>query len=327
MTKIINTRPAIALFAYSQPGFACFKELLALGANISAVFTHIDADDENIWFDSVYDLAIRNNIPVCRGKKIDEKAYALFQKVTPDIIISAYYRAIIPDEMLDAVHLGAFNLHGSLLPKYRGRACINWAVLNGETISGVTMHMMTAKADKGDIVARETYPIKFVDTGHDAFIKASQAVQKIIKRTLSQLEQHNFPRMVQDEKKATKFGRRRPEDGIIHWQDPAVKIYNLIRSVTHPFPGAFTFAADKKIFIWWALPVSTEKLIAQYHFTVRQLTSLIPGMLAKNDGQVAVRCGRDFLLLKKLSLIDGHDYSPADSQISSLLKAKFTDKL
>lgn len=321
MGKITDARPAIVLFAYSQPGFACLDELLKMGANISAVFTHIDADDETIWFDSVYDLAKSKKLAVYRSKKIDEGAYPFFKQAAPDIILSAYYRAIIPDEFLAVPRLGAYNLHGSLLPKYRGRACINWAVLNGERQTGVTMHVMTTKADRGDIIAQEQFPINFTDTGHDVFLKASNAVRKIIREYLPLIEKGTVPHRAQDETQATKFGRRRPEDGIINWHDSAIKIYNLIRSVTHPFPGAFTFWAGQKVFIWQALPLDDAEFWQKYHDgQVNEMSQLPAGTVCREAGAVIVKCGKGFLVLQKISLPDGKDSDPADKGFGSLFQ-------
>lgn len=315
MKKITDARPKIALFAYSQPGYACLEELIANKANVSAVFTHIDAEDEGIWFDSVFELAKKNNIKVYRSKKVDEEALKIFAASEADIIISAYYRAIIPDEILNAAKLGAYNLHGSLLPKYRGRACINWAVLNGEKQTGVTMHIMTAKADKGDIIAQEAFPIETEDTGHTVFLKVSQAVRIIIKKYLPLLENGTAKHSIQDESQATKFGRRRPADGIIDWTKDANAIYNLIRSVTHPFPGAFTFFAKQKLFIWWAKPILDSALREKIDYTKYK-----PGDIIKLDDKVIIKCGSNCLLLKKIAWEQQPDKLPNDAIFKSTFK-------
>lgn len=310
-----DKRPAIALFAYSQPGYACLQELLARDANIAAVFTHIDAADEEIWFDSVYDLAKKYHLPVYRSQKIDEKAVRFFHKVQPDMILSAYYRAIIPDEFLRLPRLGAFNLHGSLLPKYRGRACINWAVLRGEKRTGVTLHMMTAKADRGDIIAQEAFSIDCTDTGYDIFLKTAVTVRKIVGNYLPLLEKGTFSHREQDEAQATKFGRRRPADGIIDWQKSAKEIYNLIRSVTRPFPGAFSFIRDKKIFIWWGQPVTPSELQESYQdFELNKAAALPAGTIIRFTDNAVVKCGKDFLLLLDVSL-DKSSHEPTEKGV------------
>ncbi|MCF0248037.1 MAG: formyltransferase [Synergistes sp.] len=249
------SRAKIVLFAYSEVGYLCLEELIKSGANIAAVFTHEDDPDEEIWFRSVKALAEANNISVRTPKKLDENEVEYFKSLDPDLVLSFYYRALIPKAVLDVPRLGAYNIHGALLPKYRGRACVNWAVLNGEQETGATLHVMTEEADRGDIVDREAVSIEFTDTAHDVFLKVADAARNIIARSLPLLEAGTAPREPQDESEATYFGRRRPKDGEIDWNKSAVEIYNLIRAVTHPFPGAFTEFDGKKYFIWKARPL------------------------------------------------------------------------
>ena len=321
MNNTVNTRPSIALFAYSQPGAACLKELIQIGANVSVVFTHIDSENEAIWFDSVYDLAKENNIPVYRSKKIDESAFAFFRQASPDIIISAYYRAIIPEEFLNVPKLGSYNLHGALLPKYRGRACINWAVLNGESQTGVTLHVMTSKADQGDIIAQEAFPIDTDDTAHDIFLKTSSAVRKIIKNYLPLIENGSAPHKEQDESQATKFGRRCPDDGIIDWNKDAFDIYNLIRAVTHPFPGAFTFYNGKKLFIWWAVPLSADEFYTRYYIQLAgHAQKYAAGTIINALNGIIIKCGKNYLLLKTISWDEGNDCRPSDAEFAAVFK-------
>jgi methionyl-tRNA formyltransferase len=248
------SRPRLVLFAYSEVGAICLEELIKGGANIALVFTHEDDPDEQIWFRSVKEIARKNNIPVRTPKKIDETELAVMREAAPELVFSFYYRAMIPKAALEMPRLGAYNIHGALLPKYRGRACVNWAVLNGEKETGATLHVMTEFADRGDIIAQKAVPISFEDTAYDVFMKVAWAARDILVSSLPALEAGTAVRTPQDESKATKFGRRRPEDGRIDWNKPAVEIYNLIRAVTHPFPGAFAMENGKKIFIWKAIP-------------------------------------------------------------------------
>lgn len=256
-------RPSIVVFAYSEPGYVSLKSLIEAKANILAVYTHQDDPEEEIWFHSVYDLAKEHNIPVFRPAKIDADATEHILKLNPDIIFSFYFRRLIPDEIILRPRLGAYNLHGALLPKYRGQTCINWAVVNGETTTGATLHLMTDKADEGDIIMQESVDIAFSDTALDIFQKISVIASKIITKALPLIEQGIAPRTPQDDSKATKFGRRRPKDGLIDFAKDAMSIYNLIRGVTHPFPGAFTFVNGQKLFIWWAIPVEGTGEVGQ----------------------------------------------------------------
>lgn len=246
------TRPRILVFAYSQVGAVCLEQLLSDGANVVCVYTHDDDPTEEIWFRSVKEIAKQNGIETRVAKPSLPVELEHIKGLAPELVLSFYYRALIPKSVLEIPRLGAFNIHGALLPRYRGRACVNWAVLNGETETGATLHVMTEAADKGDIADSEAVSIEFTDTGHDVFLKVTEAARKIIARTLSALENASVKLTPQDESKASYFGRRRPEDGEIDWNKSAVEIYNLIRAVTHPFPGAFTEFDGHKCMIWKA---------------------------------------------------------------------------
>ena len=248
-------RPRIAVFAYSEVGYLCLKQLARDGANVVCVYTHEDDPGEHIWFHSVKDEAARLGLPVRTPKKLDAAELAYLAELAPELVLSFYYRALIPREILEMPRLGAYNVHGALLPAYRGRACVNWAVLNGETETGVTLHVMTEKADRGDIVAQRAFPIAFTDTALDVFMNAAEAARIVTEDNLPALEAGTARRVPQDESRATYFGRRRPENGRIDWNKSAVEIYNLIRAVTHPFPGAFAEFGAKKYYIWKAWPL------------------------------------------------------------------------
>lgn len=276
-----NSRPAAAVFAYSEVGYVCLRQLLKAGANVVIVFTHNDAPGEAIWFRSVAELALEYGIPVRSDEKLVDSVVSLLRDLQVELIFSLYYRAMIPIDVLNAAHLGAYNMHGALLPRYRGRACVNWAVLNGETETGATLHVMTEAADKGDIVDQERVPILFEDTSHDVFIKVAEAARKIISRSLLALEAGSVTRIPQDEAQATKFGRRRPEDGLINWNKKAVEIYNQVRALTHPFPGAFTVRDGLKMFIWKAYPTAGSAAPGE-------IVSLSPFLIGTGEGLLEI---------------------------------------
>ncbi len=250
----MKKRPRIVLFAYSEVGCVCLEELIKSGAEIVCVFTHEDDPGEEIWFRSVKEIAQKHGIPVRASSRLGAEDIKFCRDLDPELIFSFYYRALIPKEILLLPRLGAYNMHGALLPRYRGRACVNWAVLNGETRTGATLHVMTEKPDGGDIVDSEAVEIKFTDTALDVFLKVAEAARAITERSLPALEAGTAPRTPQNEAEATYFGRRRPEDGRIDWNKSAREIYNLIRAVTHPFPGAFADIGGRKYYIWKARP-------------------------------------------------------------------------
>jgi len=250
------TKPAILVFAYHDVGYECLDALIQNDEYVLAVITHKDDPGEEIWFRSVAGLAKKYGIPAHTPESVNTPDWIeRIRSWAPDLILSFYYRSMISEEILNIPRLGAFNMHGSLLPKYRGRAPINWAVLHGEKSTGVTLHHMVKQADAGDIVDQEAVPIGPDDTARDVFDRCVKAARVVLERQIDALTQGTAPRRKQDESQATYFGGRTPEDGRIDWTAGAEKIYNLIRAVTQPYPGAFTDVDGKKLFIWWAKPV------------------------------------------------------------------------
>jgi methionyl-tRNA formyltransferase len=255
MSESMN-KPAILVFAYHDVGYECLDVLIQNDEYILAVITHKDNPNEEIWFRSVAKLAKKYDIPVYTPESVNTPQWIeQIRSWEPDLIFSFYYRNMIKEEILNIPRLGAFNMHGSLLPKYRGRVPINWAVLHGEKETGVTLHYMVKQADAGDIVDQEAVPILEDDTARDVFTKVVKAARTTLERTLDALTAGTGPRSKQNESEATYFGGRKPEDGRIDWTQSAEKIYNLVRAVTHPYPGAFTQVAGKKLFVWWAKPL------------------------------------------------------------------------
>jgi methionyl-tRNA formyltransferase len=244
-----------AVFAYHEIGYVCLKEVLASGMEVACLFTHKDDPGEEIWFRRPVELALKRSIPVYDPVTLRDSEWTdLLKSLAPDFIFSFYYRYMIPQEILDTARVAPLNLHGSLLPKFRGRCPVNWVLIEGEKKSGVTLHVMEAKPDAGDIVAQKEVEITFDDTAHSLFLKLADAARLLMRDALPQLLSGNFPRVAQTGT-SSYFGGRRPEDGLIDWSKDALALYNLIRAVTHPYPGAFTFFEGKKLFIWKAEPL------------------------------------------------------------------------
>lgn len=241
--------------AYHNVGYRCLEELISQGADIRLIFTHEDSPTEMIWFKSVRDLADSHGIPYITSDINLPENVSLVKEAEPDFILSFYYRNMIKAEILEIPASGALNLHGSYLPKYRGRVPVNWAVINGETETGATLHYMVEKPDAGDIVDQEKVEISFTDTAHDVFAKVTDAAVTVIKRAWPELANGSSKRIPMILANGSYFGGRKPADGRIDWTKSAVNIYNLIRGVTHPYPGAFTSLDGKQIIIWQAYPV------------------------------------------------------------------------
>jgi methionyl-tRNA formyltransferase len=245
----------LVVCAYHNVGYSCIEELVRQGADIRLIFTHEDSPTEKIWFKSVRELADRHGIPYITTCINEPENQALIADTAPDFLLSFYYRNMIRPEVLNLAAKGALNLHGSYLPRYRGRVPVNWAVINGETETGATLHYMVEKPDAGDIVDQEKVAIAFTDTALDVFNKVTSAAVAVISRAWPKLAAGTAPRIPMDLKAGNYCGGRKPEDGRIDWSKSSVHIYNLIRGVTHPYPGAFTNLAGKKVIIWKAWPV------------------------------------------------------------------------
>ena len=243
----------IIVFAYSDIGYECLDLLIRRGEAVRVVFTHEDDPGESRWFRSVAELAQRHGIAVRFDEpSLGSEADRLIATLAPDLIFSFYYRRMIPTAVLAAAKRGAFNMHGSLLPKYRGKAPVNWAVLHGERETGVTLHHMVARADAGDIVDQEAVPIGPDDTAYDVMRRLVPAARRLLDRQLAALKAGTAPRRPQDEAQATRFGGRRPEDGRIDWTQPAARIVNLVRAVAKPYPGAFSTLNGRRLLVWKA---------------------------------------------------------------------------
>lgn len=232
------------VFAYHEVGARCLQALLDGGVDVQLVITHTDDPNERIWFTSVAELAAKANIPVITPESASEPdVQARIAAIAPDYIFSFYYRQMIPMSVLNLAKIAPLNMHGSLLPKYRGRVPINWAVLHGETETGATLHVMAEKPDAGDIVAQRAVPIGPDETAGEVFANVTAAAAETLKGVLPQLLKGNVPRSPNNLDEGSYFGGRKPEDGRIQWEQTAQQVYNLIRAVAPPYPGAFTDVA------------------------------------------------------------------------------------
>lgn len=234
-------RPKAVVFAYHNVGVRCLLTLLARDIDVDLVVTHRDNPSETIWFASVHDTAIEHDIPTVFAEDLD--AVALQAKVAglaPDFLFSFYFRNLLPAAILSLPKKGAYNMHGSLLPKYRGRVPINWAIIHGETETGATLHEMALKPDAGAIIAQTSVPILPDDTAREVFVKVTVAAEQTLWRALPDLiDGHPF-RIPNELSKGSYFGGRKAEDGRIDWHASAVAIHNLVRAVAPPYPGATT---------------------------------------------------------------------------------------
>ncbi|MGJ7498466.1 formyltransferase [Variovorax sp. RT4R15] len=232
--------PKAIVFAYHDVGVRCLQVLLDSGVEIPLVVTHRDAPGETIWFRSVASLAAEHGLHCVSPD--DPHTDTLLDEARacrPDFLFSFYYRRMLGQTWLDVPARGAFNMHGSLLPEFRGRAPVNWAILHGARQTGATLHRMNAKPDNGAIVDQCAVPILGDDTAIEVFAKVSVAAEIVLARALPSLVDGTAPEVPQDLQRGGYFGGRRPEDGRIPSDAPAAQIHDWVRALAPPFPGAF----------------------------------------------------------------------------------------
>lgn len=239
------------VFAYHDIGCVGIEALLNAGYEISAVFTHADDPKEKTFFGSVAQLCAQHGIPVHAPEDANHPLWIeRIGKLAPDFIFSFYYRHLLSEQLLACANQGGFNLHGSLLPRYRGRAPANWVLVNGESETGVTLHRMVKRADAGAIVAQQKVAISTTDTALTLHGKLRTSAADLLADTLPLLGKGQLQGIEQDESKASYFGRRSAADGLIDWQQPASDLHNLVRAVTQPYPGAFCPVGEHKLIVW-----------------------------------------------------------------------------
>ena len=278
-------KPRAVVFAYHNVGVRCLQVLLARGVDVELVVTHEDNPNENIWFGSVAAVAAEHGIEVITpGDPASPALREAVQRARPDFIFSFYYRHMLGADLLALAPRGAYNMHGSLLPKYRGRVPTNWAVLNGETEAGATLHEMVAKPDAGAIVAQTSVPILPDDTAQQVFDKVTVAAEQTLWRVLPALIAGEAPHLPNDLASGSYYGGRKPEDGRIDWSLPAERVYNLIRAVAPPYPGAFTDIGGERFV------VARARLATPYTHPALAVSDLPPGLHVSDNALLGV-CG------------------------------------
>jgi methionyl-tRNA formyltransferase len=238
------------VFGYQDVGDRCLRALVSCGWDVPLVVTHRANPNEVQWFADVATTARAHEIPTIAPDSAGERSLCrIIAEMKPDFIFSFYYRNLIPTEVLRLARRAALNMHGSLLPRFRGRAPVNWAILKGMRETGVTLHHMVARADAGDIVDQQAVPILGDDDARMVMTKITIAAEIVLVRNLAALAAGTAPRHPQNLSEGEYCGRRAPEDGRIDWRQPASVIHDLVRAVAPPFPGAFTDIRGERLWI------------------------------------------------------------------------------
>ena len=296
------TRARWAVFTYHTIGARALEALVARGEDVAVVVTHADAPGEGDWFESVAEVARIHRIPCLTptAPNLPEVGQTI-RELAPDLILSVWYRRLLGPELLALPRIAALNLHGSLLPAYRGRAPLNWVLVNGEPRTGVTLHHMTAAADAGDVVAQRTIDIEPDDTAFTLYERMTKVGIELLLEAYPAVLDGTAPRVPQDHARATTMPRRRPEDGRIEWTWPAARICDMVRAVAPPYPGAFVGDGPARLYLSGASVCRRAPVDA----AAGTLVEIVPAR------GITVATGQGVLLIARVRSADGVP-EPAD---------------
>lgn len=298
----------IFLFIGSRRGFAILNKLVEANAEICGILCLVEDPHEEQFHPRVTAIAKSKNIPIYYSSEVKSSEYpALLQKIKPDIAFAIGWRYLITEEAYRIPPKGTLIIHDSLLPAYRGFAPMNWAIINGEKKTGVTLFHIAEGVDCGPIVDQLSTDIRIEDTAKTVDERIIKLYEEIIVKNLPALQAGKVKAIPQDESKATYTCKRTPEDGEINWQLSALQIYNLIRALTHPFPGAYTTLRGKRILIWGAhLPENQDIYVGN-----------VPGRITgKKKGLIEVLTGKGVIHLSRLQYADEEEKDAVDIAIS-----------
>lgn len=264
MTETEPTRgalPKLLLVAARAVGRRCLEALLAAGAPIQGLLT-LDPSkaDATTAFASFDDLIAAHglNARLFTSLKADEHL-EWARALAPDLGIVVGVSQLLDPQLLQVPRLGFLGFHPTLLPEGRGRAPIPWALIKGLTRTGASLFWCDRDADSGDIAAQATVPIFYEDVSETLGARTDEVSVRLLRDLLPRLGKGEIPRVRQDDTKATVWPRRRPEDGRLAWGQPSRALYDFIRALAHPYPGAFTLRAGRKLFVWAARESRDER--------------------------------------------------------------------
>jgi UDP-4-amino-4-deoxy-L-arabinose formyltransferase / UDP-glucuronic acid dehydrogenase (UDP-4-keto-hexauronic acid decarboxylating) len=279
----MSTRRAV-LFGYGYFGVAGYQAVRRVGWDIALVVTHSDRSTDITWWDSLEQLARADGVPVLVDVDLKDRGFAkVLSAADPEVVFSMYYRHMIPTRLFRDLPLGGWNLHGSLLPRYRGRSPANWILVNGEREGGITIHRMVKDADAGDILHQQAVAIH---PDQDALGLTRQLLAiapQFLDQALGGLWDGTAKPWVQDATQATVVGGRCPEDGRIDWSWSARRIHNLVRAVAPPWPGAFVDLADGR-----RLSIRRTAVVVEDGVCAAPGTVLPDGAIACGHGAIAL---------------------------------------
>ncbi|RCX16780.1 methionyl-tRNA formyltransferase [Anaerobacterium chartisolvens] len=266
--------------------------LLKEGYDIAAVVTQPDKPKgrgNKIAYPPVKEYAIKNAIRVIQPQKVKTPEFAEeLRALKPDLLVTAAYGRILPGGVLDIAPLGCINVHGSLLPKYRGAAPIQWSIINGEAVTGITTMYTDIGMDTGDMLLKKGIKISDEMTAGELHDKLSALGAEVLKETLERLKIGTLERVPQLDEEATYAPIMTKETGLIDWSGDCARIHNLVRG-TNPWPGAYTFYKGERMRVWKTEAIDDLSCSGR------------PGCICKvTDGSIIAACGSGMVRILEL---------------------------
>lgn len=234
-------------------GYTVLKSVYSSGYEVDTIFTlPFEMESKTSGFIDFEPIANEYNSNLIRVKDINQEAYInKIKEIKPDLIIVCGWQRLVCEEILNTPRLGTVGFHSSLLPKYRGRAPVNWAIIMGEKKTGITMFYLTPEADDGDIIGQKSFPILLNDDCNTIYKKSASAGGLLIQEYLPKIEKGTVERIHNESSSFPAYSKRTPKDGLIDFNRSALDIYNFVRALTKPYPGAYYFNENRdKIIVW-----------------------------------------------------------------------------
>ncbi|MBI5223466.1 methionyl-tRNA formyltransferase [Candidatus Micrarchaeota archaeon] len=283
-------------------GYDCVTSLIDQGQEICGIVTYPEIHAKRSGYVDFGLLQKKNpKMPIIKGDIKDPIVIKQIESLKPDLILVIGYSFLIPNELLKLPKYGTVGHHPTLLPKHRGNAPIPWTLINGLKRSGITFFYLKEEIDSGDIVASGEFEVEFEDDASTLYEKITKKTVEIMHKMIEQMNRNTLKTSPQNPERSSKWPKRRPEDGIIDWNVMSIYLYNWIRGLTHPYPGAFTFYQNKKLLIWKAK-------IANRNSDQK----IMPGTITQSDEKVFVKTGDGELELIKVSFENEEDVEAAE---------------
>ena len=273
-------------------GYRSLEHLLRRGETVLCAFTLEDGLAAETSGAMRFDELTRGGgVPLVKVRNINDKEHVeRILSLAPDVVLVIGWTQLLKAPILRIPRHGCIGFHASLLPRYRGRAPVNWAIIHGEEKTGNTMLLLEEGVDNGNIIAQREIPIRLEDTCGSIYDRVAETEFDMLDEVLPLIRQGRMPRRRQDAHLVTVMPRRRPEDGLIHWDWPALRIYNWIRALTHPYPGAFTWLPGRRVFVWKATLAGMN------------LPNVAPGEMLFSDGRLLAGTGQGPVSLDRLQM-------------------------